>query len=60
MERHEGSWMISGRRTYIDKVVDALALPVVQNSDGSDVLCVSYYFYDYQIKANIDIDQIID
>ena len=55
----KGSWMISGRRTYIDKVVDALALPSgSKNSDGSDVpLRFPYYFYDYQIKANLDIDQ---
>ena len=55
----KGSWMISGRRTYIDKVVDALALPSgSKNSDGSDVpLRFPYYFYDYQIKANLDIDR---
>ena len=55
----KGSWMISGRRTYIDKVVDALALPSgSKNSDGSDIpLRFPYYFYDYQIKANLDIDQ---
>ena len=55
----KGSWMISGRRTYIDKVVDALALPSgSKNSDGSDVpLRFPYYFYDYQIKANLDIDK---
>ena len=55
----KGSWMISGRRTYIDKVVDALNLPSgSKNSDGSDVpLQFPYYFYDYQIKANIDFNQ---
>jgi len=55
----KGSWMISGRRTYIDKVVDALALPSgSKNSDGSDIpLRFPYYFYDYQIKANLDIDR---
>ena len=55
----KGSWMISGRRTYIDKVVDALKLPSgSKNSDGSDVpLQFPYYFYDYQIKANIDFNQ---
>jgi len=55
----KGSWMISGRRTYIDKVVDALELPSgSKNSDGSDVpLEFPYYFYDYQIKANIDFNQ---
>ena len=55
----KGSWMISGRRTYIDKVVDALKLPSgSKNSDGSDVpLQFPYYFYDYQIKVNIDFNQ---
>ena len=55
----KGSWMISGRRTYIDKVIDALKLPSgSKNSDGSDVpLQFPYYFYDYQIKANLDFNQ---
>ena len=55
----KGSWMISGRRTYIDKVIDALKLPSgSKNSDGSDVpLQFPYYFYDYQIKANLDLNQ---
>ena len=55
----KGSWMISGRRTYIDKVIDALNLPSgSKNTDGSDVpLEFPYYFYDYQIKANIDFNQ---
>ena len=51
--------MISGRRTYIDKVVNALNLPSgSKNADGSDVpLEFPYYFYDYQIKTNIDFNQ---
>ncbi len=55
----KGSWMISGRRTYIDKVVNALNLPSgSKNADGSDVpLQFPYYFYDYQIKTNIDFNQ---
>ena len=55
----KGSWMISGRRTYIDKVVNALNLPSgSKNADGSDVpLEFPYYFYDYQIKTNIDFNQ---
>ena len=54
----KGSWMVSGRRTYIDKV-DALKIPSgSKNSDGSDVpLQFPYYFYDYQIKANLDLNQ---
>ncbi len=55
----KGSWMISGRRTYIDKVVNALNLPSgSKNADGSDIpLEFPYYFYDFQIKTNIDFNQ---
>ena len=55
----KGSWMISGRRTYIDKVVDALQIPTGdKRSDGSDVYFqFPYFFYDYQIKANVDFNQ---
>ena len=54
----KGSWMISGRRTYFDKVIDALQIPIGQRVDGSDIYFqFPYYFYDYQIKANIDINQ---
>ena len=54
----KGSWMISGRRTYFDKVIDALQIPIGQRLDGSDIYFqFPYYFYDYQIKANIDINQ---
>jgi len=54
----KGSWMISGRRTYFDKVIDALEIPIGQKPDGSDdYFQFPYYFYDYQIKTNIDINQ---
>ena len=55
----KGSWMFSGRRTYIDKVVNALKIPNGEKSeDGSDIYYeFPYYFYDYQIKANIDLNQ---
>ena len=55
----KGSWMISGRRTYFDKVVSALRIPTgAEKSDGSDqYLQFPYYFYDYQVKANLDINQ---
>jgi len=54
----KGSWMISGRRTYFDRVIDALKIPIGQKSDGSNsYFQFPYYFYDYQIKANIDINQ---
>ncbi len=54
----KGSWMISGRRTYFDRVIDALKIPIGQKADGSNsYFQFPYYFYDYQIKANIDINQ---
>ena len=55
----KGSWMFSGRRTYIDKVVNALKIPNGEKrEDGSEAYYeFPYYFYDYQIKANIDLNQ---
>ena len=55
----KGSWMFSGRRTYIDKVVNALKIPNGEKrEDGSEIYYeFPYYFYDYQIKANIDLNQ---
>ena len=54
----KGSWMISGRRTYFDTVIDALKIPIGQRIDGSDIYFqFPYYFYDYQVKINLDIDQ---
>ena len=55
----KGSWMISGRRTYFDKVVKALKIPTGEKrTDGSyNYFEFPYYFYDYQIKVNLDIDQ---
>ena len=55
----KGSWMFSGRRTYIDKVANALKIPNGQKrEDGSEIYYeFPYYFYDYQMKANIDLNQ---
>ena len=33
----KGSWMVSGRRTYFDTVIDALKIPIGQRSDGSNI-----------------------
>ncbi len=38
-----GSWILSGRRTYLDQIVERL-------SDFN----FPYHFYDYQIKANVN------
>ena len=55
----KGSWMISGRRTYFDTVINALQIPTgEQKGDGSDVYFeFPYYFYDYQVKTNLDLNQ---
>jgi outer membrane receptor for ferrienterochelin and colicin len=44
----ESSFMISGRRTYID----ILAKPITKQQTGSDA---GYYFYDLNAKANIKL-----
>ena len=54
----KGSWMISGRRTYFDRIIDRLKIPIGQKTDGSDIYFqFPYYFYDYQLKANLDINK---
>ncbi len=54
----KGSWMISGRRTYFDSIVDALKIPMGQKADGTDAYFqFPYFFYDYQVKINLDINQ---
>ncbi len=40
----KGSWMLAGRRTYLDKVGNLINIDI------------PYYFYDLQGKVNIDID----
>lgn len=54
----KGSWMISGRRTWLDQLVDRLKIPNgSKKSDGSDqYFQFPYSFYDYQVKINIDIN----
>ena len=42
----KGSWLFSGRRTYIDKIIDLFSRGRAE---------FPYHFYDYQIKTNIDL-----
>ena len=35
----KGSWMISGRRTYFDSIINALMIPSGQIADGTDSYC---------------------
>ena len=43
----KGSWLLSGRRTYFDKFIN-----LITRGEGQ----FPYYFYDYQIKTNIDLN----
>ena len=50
----KGSWLISGRRTYFDKVVEA-GNDIINNIYDTEFdLVFPYKFYDYQIKVNLD------
>ena len=49
----KGSWMIAGRRTYFDQFFNAL----VALFDGPSDFKFPYYFYDYQMKVNVDLSQ---
>ncbi len=55
----KGSWMISGRRTYFDSIINALKIEIGTNpNDGSKIYFqFPYYFYDYQFKVNLDVNQ---
>jgi len=44
----KGSWLLSGRRTYFDQFIN-----LVTGTKGQ----FPYYFYDYQFKTNLDINQ---
>ena len=44
----KGSWLLSGRRTYFDQFIN-----LVTGTKGQ----FPYFFYDYQFKTNIDINQ---
>ena len=51
----KGSWMISGRRTYFDKIINAIKIPINKQEDGTkEYLEFPYYFYDLQLKFNLD------
>ena len=44
----KGSWLLSGRRTYFDQFIN-----LVTGTKGQ----FPYFFYDYQLKINLDINQ---
>lgn len=54
----KGSWIVSGRRTYFDQIINAMNIPIGTNNDGqTEYFRFPYFFYDYQIKLNIDLNQ---
>jgi outer membrane cobalamin receptor len=51
-KKEKGSWMISGRRTYIDLITSPL-IKAASNGDG----LAGYYFYDLNAKANYKLSK---
>lgn len=55
----KGSWMLAGRRTYFDVIVNStfkyLIKPNVDGLDEAPDNIFPYHFYDYQFKTNLDI-----
>ena len=49
----KGSWMVAGRRTYFDKIINA----ILRSQGAGKEAKFPYYFYDYQIKVNLDLNQ---
>ncbi|UCH62694.1 MAG: carboxypeptidase-like regulatory domain-containing protein [Fidelibacterota bacterium] len=50
----KGSFMLAGRRTYFDKIVDLVGAATGM-SKNPEFVGFPYYFYDYQAKANLDL-----
>ncbi|MCH7731443.1 MAG: TonB-dependent receptor [Candidatus Marinimicrobia bacterium] len=59
----KGSWMLAGRRTYFDKIVDGILFFVKKSReddpyyDPNDYIGFPYYFYDLEGKLNLDIGE---
>lgn len=52
----KGSFLIAGRRTYFDGLWELIRKPINKKRDN-DLSPFPYYFYDFQGKINIDINQ---
>ncbi|MEA1987291.1 MAG: TonB-dependent receptor [Candidatus Marinimicrobia bacterium] len=53
-----GSFMIAGRRTYFDGLWELIRKPLNKKREADNKLpAFPYYFYDFQAKLNIDINQ---
>jgi len=48
----KGSWMVAGRRTYFDQIINA----ILWAQGNEDDFKFPYFFYDYQVKINIDLN----
>ena len=60
----KGSWMLAGRRTYFDKIVDGALYFVKKHEkknnpdyDERDYIGFPYFFYDMEGKINMDIGE---
>ena len=55
----KGSWMLSGRRTYFDKIAQLITYGIKKsNPDEAEYLpknLFPYYFYDIEGKMNLDV-----
>ena len=49
----KGSWMVAGRRTYFDQIINAFLRGSKETTESG--FKFPYYFYDYQIKVNLDL-----
>ncbi|MFQ6608604.1 MAG: TonB-dependent receptor plug domain-containing protein [Fidelibacterota bacterium] len=52
--RLKGSWMLAGRRTYFDTIVDLLAM-TAGIKDDPEYFGFPYFFYDFEGKLNLDL-----
>ena len=56
----KGSWLIAGRRTYIDLVtwtLDKMFKKAIERSEGINTIYLPYHFYDLQAKVNWDASE---
>lgn len=53
----KGSFMLAGRRTYFDTVVDLIAMTAGQNVRAKNWVGFPYHFYDLQGKVNLEVGE---
>jgi len=55
-----GSWMVAGRRTYIDIItwtLDKMFAKSIERSENLETIYLPYHFYDLQAKVNWDASE---